>query len=145
MEHVEDVAADLAQRANELYWGSDASVNSLAQDLDLSKGALYELIMPYPAGVPCPAGDGEMGYANRTARDRGFLTCPGCGLEDEEGRVRERLSADGSEAVTPAPRAPEPRLYRSPAEIDAGRGALVGSALVGAVIGFALGSLVRRR
>jgi len=35
-------------RANELYWGSDRSVNQIADDLDLSKGALYEMIRPSP-------------------------------------------------------------------------------------------------
>lgn len=146
MEHAEKVAADLAERANTLYWGSDQGVNSLAQDLELSKGALYDLIVPYPAGVSCPAGDGEMGYANRTARDRGFLTCPQCGLEDDEARVHERLSRGGRVPETEPPAVAPAAASRSlPVAVEPPRGALVGSALVGAALGFAVGRLVRRR
>ena len=132
--------ADLVKRANTLYWGSDASVNRLAQELDLSKGALYDLIEPFPAGVPCPAGDGEMGYANRTARDRGFVTCSTCGLEEEEGHLLDRLARTG--------RAPETELPTSAAVSTGGgfpQGPLVGSALIGVAVGFVLASLVRRR
>src|SRR5690606_33629189 len=42
-------------RANELYWGSNRSVNQIAEDLDLSKGALYGMIRPLPAAMGCPA------------------------------------------------------------------------------------------
>jgi predicted DNA-binding protein YlxM (UPF0122 family) len=41
-------------RANELYWGSDRSVNQIADELDLSKGALYGMIRPLPAALACP-------------------------------------------------------------------------------------------
>src|SRR6056297_3570788 len=75
-------------RANELYWGSDRSVNDLAEDLNLSKGALYSLIEPLPADLDCPECGGEMQYANRTARDRGIVTCAECELEEEETLVR---------------------------------------------------------
>jgi hypothetical protein len=36
------------EAANELYWGSEKSVNQIADELDLSKGALYGLIRPLP-------------------------------------------------------------------------------------------------
>ena len=67
-----------AREANKQYWGSDTSVNQIAETLDLSKGRLYGLLVPLPAGEPCPDCGEETGYANRTARDRNQPTCPAC-------------------------------------------------------------------
>ena len=128
---------DLVDRANDLYWGSDASVNRLAEELDLSKGALYDVIRPFPAGIPCPKGDGEMGYANRTARDRGFVTCGVCGYEDEEGHL-----ADGMERVGLPPETSPPRVRTV---TDGSGGRMLGSALVGVALGVLITGLVRRR
>ena len=120
---------EVVRRANDQYWNSDAGVNQLARDLDLSKGTLYEILAPLPAGIPCPHGDGELGFANRTARERGFLSCAACGLEDEKERVLARL-----EEAEPSP-APPPGL-----------GALLAvTALVGVGVGLILGGLLRRR
>lgn len=129
---------DLVSRANTLYWGSDASVNRLADELDLSKGALYDMIEPYPAGIPCPNGDGEMGYANRTARDRGFVTCDQCGFEDEEVHLVGELDQGGFAPETDVPRG---RVTGSVTST----GRLVGSALVGVALGVVIAGLVRRR
>ena len=120
---------EVVRRANDQYWNSDAGVNQLARDLDLSKGTLYEILAPLPAGIPCPHGDGELGFANRTARERGFLSCAACGLEDEKERVLARL-----EEAEPSP-APSPGL-----------GALLAvTALAGVGVGLILGGLLRRR
>ena len=119
-----------AERANELYWGSDRSVNDLADDLDLSKGALYSLIRPLSAAVDCPECGGEMSYANRTARDRGLVTCEACGLEEEETLVRIE-SGDTSVLVEGGGLTPATRV-------------LVGTALLGAAAGFVLARLVDR-
>jgi hypothetical protein len=81
-------------RANDLYWDSDASVNDIAEALDLSKGTLYGMIHPRDAGLACPECGGGMEHPNRTARDRGFVTCAACGLEEEESLVREALALD---------------------------------------------------
>lgn len=83
-------------RANELYWSSGRSVNSIAEDLDVSKGTLYGLLRPLRIGVPCPECGGDLEYPNRTARDRGLVVCADCGLEAEEELVR----ADLREATT---------------------------------------------
>ncbi len=99
------------ERANALYWDSDESVNQIAETLDLSKGTLYGLIRPRPAGVDCPRCQAEMEYANRTARDRSFLTCPSCGLEEEEETV-EALWSDAGEAGAALP-PPGPRTASS--------------------------------
>lgn len=74
--------------ANEMYWESSASVNHIAERLDLSKGSLYSMIRPLPAEVPCPACGSEMAYPNRTALEKGFLVCSECGFEEEEDVVR---------------------------------------------------------
>ena len=57
------------EAANELYWDSEKSVNQIADELDLSKGALYGLIRPLPAGVGCPLCGDEVVSPNRTAHD----------------------------------------------------------------------------
>ena len=133
------VADDVAQRANDLYWNSDASVNRLAHELDLSKGSLYEILAPYPAGIPCPCGEGELTYANRTAREKGFVSCGVCALEEEESRVRASLGSRGLAPELQAPRTPTrgsaPRLETL----------LLGSALIGVAAGLALATLFRRR
>lgn len=85
----------LAKRANSLYWDSDASVNDIADDLDLSKGSLYALIEPRGSSLACPDCGSELEYPNRTARERGFLTCGSCGLEEEEEVIRA-LAGDGA-------------------------------------------------
>ena len=71
-------------RANELYWGSDLSVNQIADALDLSKGALYEMIRPLPAALACPQCRYEAVHPNRTAHERGLIVCLSCGWEGDE-------------------------------------------------------------
>ena len=67
---------EMELRANELYWSSDMSVNQIAEELDLSKGMLYGLIRPRPAGLACPECAEELVYPNRTAKERCLLACP---------------------------------------------------------------------
>lgn len=81
-------------RANVLYWDSDASVNDIAEELDLSKGTLYGMIRPRPAGLACPECGGDMEYPNRTARDKGFVTCAACGYEEEEDLLLEAAALE---------------------------------------------------
>lgn len=81
-------------RANVLYWDSDASVNEIAEQLDLSKGTLYGMIRPRTAGLACPECGDDMEYPNRTAREKGFVTCGGCGFEEEESLVLEAAAQD---------------------------------------------------
>ena len=103
MEQTTGTLQHARERANELYWGSDTSVNRIAQALDLSRGALYALIRPLPTGLPCPECSGELQYSNRTARERTLMTCAVCGLEEGEALVRgewqERAAASPSGAV----------------------------------------------
>ena len=129
---------EIVAQANDAYWNSGASVNRLAKDFDLSKGALYDIIAALPAGLPCPHGDGELVYTNRTARERGFVSCATCGFADEEALVRARLEETGS---APAPTAP------APAPPGAGRSLetlLVVTALAGLAAGLFISGVLRR-
>ena len=132
-------------RANELYWTSDLSVNQIAEELDLSKGMLYELIRPAPAGMGCPDCSEELVYANRTARDRALLACPRCGWEGNEDDAD--LGVGDSSVMLPesgeSETAVSPDAVTSP---DAGRRrVMVGGALLGAAAGLALVLWSRRR
>jgi hypothetical protein len=131
-------------RANELYWGSDLSVNQIAEELDLSKGALYGLIRPLAAAAGCPACGTELVHPNRTAKERGVVECPACGWEGDEDETLPRYA--------PAAAADEEAIARSRARERAlsdnagpGPGALAGGALLGAAVGLALLLWARRR
>ncbi len=130
---------EVVAQANDAYWNSDAGVNRLAKAFDLSKGALYDIIAALPAGLPCPQGDGELVYTNRTARERGFVSCATCGFADEASLVRSRLEEAGaaSMAATPAPAAPG-----TARKLEA---LLVVSVLAGLAAGFLLSGVLRRR
>jgi hypothetical protein len=86
-------------RANQLYWESDQSVNQIADTMELSKGMLYGMIRPLPAGLPCPRCSSDLEYANRTARERGLITCRSCALELDEKQARSTWEA--AAAATP--------------------------------------------
>ncbi len=121
----------LAERANTLYWDSDASVNDIAEDLDLSKGSLYGMIEPRGAALACPECGTELEYPNRTARDKGYVTCPACGLEEEEEVVR---GLAGEEIVLASTGDDEVAVRRT----------LWATALLGAAAGILLARWLRR-
>ena len=130
-------------RANELYWGSDRSVNQIAEDLDLSKGALYGMIRPLPAAMGCPACGAEVVHPNRTAKERALVDCPACGwngTEDETAPGYEPPS-DAESGRVARSRARERGLARS----ETPSGAVLGGALLGAAAGVALLLWARRR
>lgn len=81
------------EEANRLYWHSDLGVNQIAEEMGISKGALYTQVNPLPAEIQCPRCDTELVYPNRTARDRGFLSCPNCGFEEELAELEEAAPA----------------------------------------------------
>jgi hypothetical protein len=94
-----------ARKANKLYWGSDISVNQIAEKLDLSKGRLYGLLVPLPTGDACSDCGEETGYTNRTARDRNQAMCSSCadGAQARSGKSGKKPAVTSSEA--PARRA----------------------------------------
>lgn len=121
----------LAERANTLYWDSDASVNDIADDLDLSKGSLYGMIEPRGSSLACPDCGSELEYPNRTAREKGFLTCGECGLEEEEEVIR----ALAGESIA---------LRSSSSDEASSRRTIWGTALLGAAAGLLIARWMRR-
>jgi hypothetical protein len=148
--HASEVTPEAAERANELYWRSDLSVNSIAEELDLSKGALYGAIRPEPSGLGCPLCGDEVGYANRTAKERGSLECPTCawdGSEDETTAFAP-TDSDGGSRATGLAADHGTDLIRTPHEPGSGTGSLrtvVGGALLGGAVGLALVMWARKR
>ena len=130
----------LLARANALYWDSDTSVNDIADELDLSKGALYGMIRPRETGLACPECGGPLQYANRTARDKGMVSCPECGFEEEEELV-EAVALEAGDQPAPAP--PGSRGVVSPPSTVSLR-TLVVSTLLGLAAGLAIGQVTRR-
>lgn len=117
----EPAETDLRRRANDLYWLSDAGVNEIADQLELSKGALYGLIEAREADLGCPECGAEMEFANRTARDRGRVQCPNCGFDDEADVVRAVTGGNRRDWTVPSTPA------RSSSRVALG-GALIGAA-----------------
>jgi len=129
--------------ANELYWSSDFSVNQIAEQMDLSKGAFYGIIRPLLAGLGCPECGAEVGYGNRTAKDRGLVACPECGWE---GSADDAESYGGDASVTLP--VPEDTVADQPPAVVPDRSRnriLMGGALLGAATGLALVFWARRR
>ena len=151
----------LTAEVNRLYWESDTSVNQIGEELGLSKGALYGILRPFPAGLPCIKCGEEMAYPNRTARDKGFVACSSCGYEELEEVVQEhwRDAADLEAAGVPVdtPTALSKASETDPAKEDLraldrpccdrtfGTRTLAGTALLGVAAGIVIGSLIRKR
>lgn len=157
--------------ANRRYWESEESVNGIAEAMGISKGGLYELLLPFDAGVDCPECGAPLGYAHRTARQRGDLSCAACGFEGKLGELPEpseealaaaaRRRAGGSPAKGSSHDASgeggeegaetsggrsAPRLWSDGAG-EAGavdRNVVVGAVLLGAAVGLVLARLLRR-
>ena len=88
---------ELSDRANELYWRSRRSVNQIAADMDLSKSRLYGLVRPLPSGSPCPQCQAELLFPNRTAMEKGLVSCGECGFE---GSTPDELTSKAGPAST---------------------------------------------
>ena len=126
---------ELARVVNRMYWDSDESVNRIAEQLDLSKGALYGMIEPAPADRTCPDCTSPLSFGNRTARDRGLAECVPCSVVGEP--------ADRVPSTALARHTPEPAPIREP-RVWSGR-ALAGSLLLGVVAGVLIARILRRR
>ncbi len=126
------------RKANELYWGSDWSVNQIAGELNLSKGVLYGIIRPRPSGLACPMCGEEVSYPNRTAKERGLVACASCGWAGEEMEAdltgAEAGELDDEEIVMPP-------IHLSTAR----QRVLLGGVLLGAAAGLALVLWAQRR
>ena len=96
-EEERELAQDMSERANMLYWNSGRSVNSIAEGLGLSKGRFYDLILPLESGRRCSNCQSEVVFANRTAHDHDDAFCPVCdadGLPAQSVRGTARRFAD---------------------------------------------------
>ncbi len=151
----------LTAEVNRLYWESDTSVNKIGEELGLSKGALYGILRPLLAGLPCIKCGEEMAYPNRTARDKGFVACSSCGYEELEEVVQEHwqdaaeLEAAGVPVDTPTALSKDSEtdpvqedlraLDRPCCDRTFGTKTLAGTALLGVAAGIVIGSLIRKR
>jgi len=149
----------LFEEVNRLYWESDQSVNQIGESLDLSKGVLYGLIAALPAGLPCPKCGEEMVFPNRTARDKGFLACPECGMEEEEGAVQAYWEGKDEEGGVEGGGEPTALARRAGEAMQKAmttgkervsnltpRGRLIaGTALLGVATGLVLSAYLRKR
>ncbi|MDH5588535.1 MAG: hypothetical protein OEZ65_12370 [Gemmatimonadota bacterium] len=144
---MDDQGDDARARARELYWTSELSVNQIAEELGLSKGTLYAEIRPEGSGRACPQCAHEVSFPNRTSRDRGEASCPGCGWTGPVEALSEAVPehADAEYRSSRSPEAPPSAFGGGARPTGYDDRFLVGIALVGMAAGIALATLVRRR
>lgn len=124
-----------AAEANRLYWSNEASVGEIATRLGVSRRALYELLEPRSAEVPCPKCGATAVFVNRSAVNSGTARCPSCSTEIDVPAAREDRAAQ-----------PAPHLYQSNGLHVRARPLALGSvALLGVVIGAIAVLMVTRR
>jgi hypothetical protein len=151
--------------ANRLYWETNASVAEIADQLAISRRALYDAIEPRPAQAPCPECGVILVFRNRTAAERRRAECLECELE----MALEELTGGGAPGATAGPTTggapgatagpttggaarPAPGTTSGPRPVPertaavSGNGALLGgSLLAGLALGATAGYLIRKR
>jgi hypothetical protein len=143
--------------ANRLYWETNASVAEIADQLAISRRALYDAIEPRPAQAPCPECGVILVFRNRTAAERRRAECLECELE----MALEELTGGGAPGATAGPTTggaarptpgPTPGPTSGPTPVRertasvSGNGAVLGgSLLAGLALGAAAGYLIRKR
>lgn len=85
---------ELTVEANRLYWETDNSVADIAQQLELSRRALYDAVEPLPSGASCPACGTPLVFENRSARSSGHEICPSCEADPDEAELAATAVAD---------------------------------------------------
>ncbi|MFP3948322.1 MAG: hypothetical protein ACLFWG_06300 [Longimicrobiales bacterium] len=133
----------LRKKLNRLYWSSDRSVNQIADDLGISKGTLYEVVEPAGSGLGCPDCGEQLVYPNRTARDRGSLDCPGCGVELDQEEVDDGFEDGGDSRHERSGGVPYPASMRQEGR-DALTRIVAGTALLGVAAGIVLVKVLRK-
>lgn len=125
-----------APELNRLYWETDASVSEIADQLDISRRALYDGIEPRPAGRRCPECGAPLGFRNRTALENQEAECPACQFATE-------LDEAAAEGETTAGGPTEPASPRRLPE--AGSGPVLGTTFIaGLVLGAVITYLIER-
>jgi hypothetical protein len=121
----------VAQEANRLYWETTLGVNRIVEALDLSKGALYDLLRPLAADERCDAcGQGRV-FTNRTARAQGESQCLAC---EEVAASASSAASAGEDGMIDTP----PQTVHAIPETGGHRTLWI-AALVGGVAGFFMG------
>lgn len=138
----------LVRQVNRLYWSTEASVADIADQLDISRRALYDAIQPAEAEGECPECGGQLEYRNRTAKQRREAECPDCGREEDLDAAPAPAEALDPSAEEPETEQEDHAGARMPLDVgsmDAARGLwLTGAVLAGAALGAVVGLLGRR-
>jgi hypothetical protein len=132
------------ERANELYWSSDRTVDEITRELEMGRSTLYGAVRPIDAGVACAECGEPMVFTNRSNREAGTATCPAC---TAEAQVTRDAAGDG-ESRSPEPlgepASPWSRWRGELAAISPQRAAMVGgAAALGAMVGAAATRMIR--
>ena len=149
-----ELLRDMSDRASTLYWNSHRSVNSIANDLGLSKGRLYELIRPLGSGADCPKCQSELVFENRTAHQNQQAACSVCdlgGVAIESVRTAARrfsemaeAEARGDDDTREDPDFHEVANAIGPSPLGPDARGVVAGLLVGGVAGILIGRYFRR-
>lgn len=115
----------LTAEANRLYWETDHSVAEIAQQLELSRRALYEAVVPLPTGTSCPTCGTPLVFENRSARTAGHEICPACEAAHDEAE----LAAAAATADRLDHRIDHRALLDSTQAVRVGTAAIAGAAL----------------
>lgn len=84
----------IAAEANRMYWESETSVADIAQQLELSRRALYDSVDPLPTGASCDVCGTPLVFENRSARNSGIESCPNCDGYNDEVAARPAPAAE---------------------------------------------------
>jgi hypothetical protein len=134
----------LTREANRLYWATAASVSEIADQLVMSRRALYDALEPRPAMEDCQLCGAVLVFRNRTALERRRAECPECETE----RVLDGATGLDDQA---APQVEQERVAARLSPLRRGGGApasgvyLAGLLLAGLAAGATAGYFLRRR
>jgi hypothetical protein len=138
---------DVAE-ANRLYWETEASVASIADQLDVSRRALYDAVQPLSAGEVCTSCGAQLTFENRSARKLGVAVCPACGAEQQlaalESAPEGAADSPALAVVRPDSRADRVVDFRDPA-LRHRAVVLGGAAIAGVALGTVAAMLALRR
>jgi hypothetical protein len=131
-----EIDRSAVEKANRLYWESDASVADIAEQMGWSRRALYDAVEPLPTERPCSTCGTPLVYANRSARTAGTLTCVACAerAAERESELTARDDARLERALSVEARDRREQGY-----------AIGGAVVVGAVVAAAATLLLVRR
>lgn len=123
-----ETADATAKEANRLYWETDHSVADIAQQLDISRRALYNAVQPLPLDSACEVCGSPLVYENRSARTAGQAICPACAEADTGD---DHLTADSVGNAVSADPGDGPATMIAAAALA---GAMIGAAVTLAVL-----------